>query len=335
MNRMVETVTGAIPIENMGKTLVHEHFIYGYPGYQGDVTLGRFDEEESLKQAIESARKIMSYGVKTVVDPTPNECGRNPLFLKKISDATGLQIICATGFYYEGEGASTYFKFRQVIGTAEQEIYEMFKTEIAEGIAGTGIKPGVIKLASSKNEITEYEKMFFRAAAKVQQETGIVILTHTQEGTMGPEQAEYLIQLGANPHKIIIGHMCGNTNLEYQERVINQGVKIAFDRFGIQGMVGAPFDHERTETLLSLLKKGYENQILLSHDFITIWLGRPPVLSDQILEVMGNWSSTHLFENIIPILKELGVNERQIEKMFTDNVADLFLGETDRVINPI
>ena len=162
----INTVTGPIKAEQLGKTLIHEHFIFGYPGFQGDVTLGGFDEEEALKEAINIARYIQSFGVKTVVDPTPNECGRNPEFLRKISEATGLQIVCATGYYYEGEGATPYFKFRQALGTAEEEIYEMFKKELTEGIAGSGIKPGVIKLASSKDEITEYEKMFFRARRK-------------------------------------------------------------------------------------------------------------------------------------------------------------------------
>src|SRR5699024_5334005 len=184
---------GKIPVTEMGKTLIHEHFLFGYPGYSGDVTLGRFDREKAMRVGIEAAKAVMKYGVKTVVDPTPNECGRNPEVLKEISEVTGLQIICATGYYYEGEGATTYFKFRQMLGTAEKDIYEMFMTEIKKGIDGTGIRPGVIKLASSKGEITPYEKMFFDIAARVHKETGIMILTHTQEGTMGPEQAKMLV----------------------------------------------------------------------------------------------------------------------------------------------
>lgn len=326
MSTTVETVTGPVSVDELGKTLVHEHFIFGYPGFQGDVTLGPFYEEEALEAAAEIVRKIMSFGVKTVVDPTPNECGRNPLFLKKLSEKTGLQIICATGYYYEGEGAPPYFKLRQALGTAEQEIYEMFKEEITNGIAGTGVKPGVIKLASSRDTITEYEKMFFRAAAKIHQETGIVILTHTQEGTMGPEQAKMLIELGVEPSKIIIGHMCGNTNPEYHKEVMDQGVKIGLDRFGLQGMVGAPFDQERVETLIALLDSGYEDQILLAHDTVNIWLGRPPVMNEQVMTILANWQPTHLFENIVPVLRERGVTEVQIDKMFTDNAKSLFSG---------
>ncbi len=331
MSSVVESVTGPISVDQLGKTLIHEHFVFGYPGYQGDVTLGRFNEEEALAAAVGAARQMMSFGVKTVVDPTPNECGRNPLFLKKVSEASGLQIICATGYYYEGEGAPPYFKLRQGLGTAEEEIYEMFKKEITEGIAGTGIKPGIIKLASSKDEITEYEKMFFRAAARVQKETGIVILTHTQEGTMGPEQARMLIELGVDPSKIIIGHMCGNTNPDYHKEVLDMGVRIGFDRFGIQVLVGAPFDHERIQTLMTLLDEGYEDQILLSHDSIIVWLGRPPVMNEQVAQIMGDWQPAHIFENILPALREKGITEKQFDKMLGGNAKALFAGAPVRV----
>jgi phosphotriesterase-related protein len=331
MVKTVETVTGPISVDQIGKTLIHEHFVFGYPGFQGDITLGAFNEAEALEVAVGAARQMMSYGIQTVVDPTPNECGRNPLFLKKVSEATGLQIICATGYYYEGEGAPPYFKLRQGLGTAEEEIYEMFMKEITDGIAGTGIKPGIIKLGSSKDEITEYEKMFFRAAAKVQKETGIVILTHTQEGTMGPEQAQMLIELGAEPSKIIIGHMCGNTDPSYHKKVLDQGVRIGFDRFGVQVLVGAPFDHQREATLLSLLDEGYENQILLSHDSIIVWLGRPPVMNEQVAEIMGNWHPAHIFENVLPSLRKNGITESQIDKMIGTNAKALFAGAALKV----
>lgn len=331
MTQTIQTVTGPISADQIGKALIHEHIVFGYPGFQGDVTLGAFHEEAALETAIEIARKLQSFGVRTVVDPTPNDCGRNPAFLKKVSEATGLQIICATGYYYDGGGAPAYFKSRRALGKVEQEIYEMFKTEITEGIAGTGIKPGVVKLASGRGQINEYEKMFFRAAVKVQQETGIVILTHTQEGTMGPEQARWLIELGADPSKIIIGHMCGNTNPDYQREVLDLGVRIGFDRFGLQGMVSAPYDHERIELLVTLLEAGYEDQILLAHDTVNIWLGRPRVMNEQARSLIANWHPTHLFENIVPVLREKGIPERQIQKMFEDNAEALFAGKNVKV----
>lgn len=320
----VQTVTGPIGIEQLGKTLIHEHFIFGYPGFQGDITLGKLNRQAALEVGISVAKRVMSFGVQTIVDPTPNECGRDPELLREISEQTGLNIICATGYYYEGEGATPYFKFRQGLGIAEQEVYEMYLKEIEEGIAGTGIKPGVIKLASSKAEITDYEKMFFRAAAKAHKETDVVILTHTQEGTMGPEQAELLVELGVNPGKVVIGHMCGNTDPSYHERTLQTGVNIAFDRFGIQGLVGAPFDNERIQTLTTLLERGYEDQIMLSHDTVNYWLGRPFQLPEQLEVMMANWHPTYLFEKVIPELVSLYVTEEQVKKMLIDNPGKLF-----------
>lgn len=324
MTETIETVTGPIEVDQLGKTLIHEHFIFGYPGFQGDSTLGGFNKKEAMEVGVTIAMQLMSYGVRTVVDPTPNECGRNPEFLRELSEQTGLQIICGTGYYYEGEGATPYFKFRQALGTAEQEIYEMFMKELTEGIGDTGIKPGIIKLASSKDVITEYEQMFFRAGARAQKETGAIIVTHTQEGTMGPEQAQLLVELGVNPSKIVIGHMCGNTEPSYHKRTLATGVNIAFDRFGIQGMVGTPFDKDRVETLLALLNEGYEDKIMLSHDTVNVWLGRPPIIPAPIQEIMANWQPTHLFENIIPQLREKGITEETIDKLFIHNAKTLF-----------
>ena len=328
MGKQVETVTGPIQPEQLGKTLIHEHFMFGYPGFQGDLTLGPFNHEEALATGVAAAQKMMANGIKTVVDPTPNECGRNPEVLKEISEQSGLQIICATGYYYEGEGAAPYFKFRASLGSAEYEIKEMFMKEITDGIGTTGIKPGIIKLGSSKGEITDYEKMFFQAAAEAQVETGITIVTHTQEGTMGPEQAAFLVESGADPANIVIGHMCGNTDPSYHKRVLETGVSIAFDRFGLQGMIGAPFDQHRIEVLLQLLNDGFEDQMMLSHDSISVWLGRPPVIPPAAQPGVADWHPTHLFEKIIPQLKQEGITETQLDKMFLENPKKLFTAKT-------
>lgn len=321
----VETVRGKLDANELGKTLIHEHFFFGYPGFQGDLTIGKFDFEEKKQQGIKVAKLIQDQGIDTVVDPTPNECGRNVKLLQAVSEATGLNIICATGYYYEGEGATPYFKFRQQLGTAEEEIYEMYREEITYGIEGTGIKPGIIKLASSKGAITDYEQMFFRAAARVQKETGIVLLTHTQEGTMGPEQAKMLIEEGADPKKIVIGHMCGVTDLNQHLQVLKQGVYLAMDRWGLQGIVGAPTDEERLAVLTALLGSGYEDQLFLSHDTVNVWWGRDLVLPDPLVEMLQNWRPDHLFRHILPdLLESKAMTDGQLNQIFQHNPARLF-----------
>ncbi|QYJ17272.1 Phosphotriesterase homology protein [Rubrobacter xylanophilus DSM 9941] len=324
MAATVNTVTGPISSEDLGKTLVHEHFMFGYPGYQGDATLGPFDREEAVRVGVAAAERAKSHGVKTIIDATPNECGRNVEVLREISERAEIQIVCSTGYYYEGEGAPAYFNFRRALGTAEEEIYEMFSREITEGIAGTGIRAGVIKLASSKDAITDYEAMFFSCGARVQKETGTPIITHTQEGTMGPEQAELLVSEGADPRRCQIGHMDGNTDVVYHMNTLAHEVNVAFDRFGIQGIVGAPMDEARTACLIGLLGMGYTERILLSHDTVNLWLGRPLRMPEQLQRLLANWHIGHLFENIIPKLRQAGVTEEQIETIFVENPKRLF-----------
>jgi predicted metal-dependent phosphotriesterase family hydrolase len=46
-------------------------------------------------------------GIQTIVDPTPNDTGgRDPLLYKELSNRTGINIICTTGFYTEKEGGT-------------------------------------------------------------------------------------------------------------------------------------------------------------------------------------------------------------------------------------
>ncbi len=204
MATTVNTVTGPVSSDDLGKTLMHEHFFFGYPGYEGDSALGPNYIEEIIETGVEVAERAKAHGVETTVDATPNDCGRDPELLCEICERVGVRIICSTDYYFENEGAPAYFKFRQGLGSAPPEVEEMM-TEITSGIGQTGIKAGVVKLASRKDEITDYEKMFFTAGAKAQRETGVPISTHTQEGTMGPEQTKFLVSAGADPDRVVIG----------------------------------------------------------------------------------------------------------------------------------
>jgi len=321
----VNTVTGAISSDDLGKTLVHEHFAFGYPGFQGD-SLGPYDREAVVKTGLEVAEKVKAHGVETVIDATPNECGRDVEALKEISERAELQIVCSTGYYYEGEGATAYFKFRKALGSAPPEVEELMMTELTEGVGKTGVKAGVIKLATSKDVITPYEEMFFKAGAKAQQETGAPIITHTQEGTMGPEQAELLVGEGADPGRVMVGHMDGNTDVSYHMATLAHGVNIAFDRFGIQVLVGAPMDREREACLIGLLGMGYEDRIMLSHDTVNLWLGRPLVMPDEVVKLLENWHPTHLFDNVVPVLRKAGISNERIDAIFIENPKRLFGG---------
>lgn len=323
--RYVNTVSGPVSPDQLGRTLMHEHFLFGYCGFQGDATLGGFREEEYLDACLKAVEDARAYGIETIVDATTNECGRNVRFLKRVADLTGIQIVCSTGYYFEAESSFAYWNFRRGFADVGQEIYEMMLTEVTQGIEGTGIKAGVIKLASSYQQITPMEEIFFKAAARVQRETGVVIITHTQRGTMGPQQADLLIANGADPGKIAIGHMCGNTDVSYHEEVLKRGVYVNLDRFGLQGeLFHTPTDDERMDLIKALADKGYGGRILLGHDSVNVNLGRPIIMTEMMQEALKDANIRTIGAKVLPGLKQRGLDEGQIDALLRANPRSLF-----------
>jgi phosphotriesterase-related protein len=321
-HKKVNTVTGEIFVDKLGKTLMHEHFVFGYPGYIGDSVYSD-QHDEALEKSIDVAKKILASGISTVVDATPNDCGRDPLLLKKVSEETGLNIIASSGYYYQGEGAAAYFMIRNALGgNRDEDIYEIFKTEFTKGIGKTGIRPGVIKLATSKNIMTEYEESFFRAAARISIEENVSIITHTQEGTHGLAQADFLLSLGVDPTRIMIGHSCCNTDVDYLMSIAEKGVFIGLDRWGLQGGWGAPLNNRRIAILLGLIGAGYADSIMISQDTIGFWWGRPVELG----AITDTWHPTHFVDDIIPILKKAGVSDSVLNTILIDNPTRFFSG---------
>ena len=321
----VNTVLGSISTDELGVTLIHEHLATGFPGWEYDALTVPYDREVIGKVCAEALGQAKGYGLKTMVDATPNDLHRDVELAKKVSERTGLNIILATGLYKEADGASGYFRFRSQMFDTVTEIYEIFMKEITQGIGDTGVKAGVIKVATGHGCISAYEESVLRAAARTQKEIGVPIITHTEAGTMGPEQAELLISEGADPRHIVIGHMCGNANLQYHSSVLEKGVYIAFDRLGTEPLMP---DSLRKACIIGLLGIGYANRIMLSHDYTRL-LGRPWPWdkSDSLNPLIANWSYSHVFKNIIPALKEAGVSDDKINTMMVENPRCLFARE--------
>lgn len=325
MSNYVNSVTGSLNTEKLGRTLMHEHFLFGFCGFQGDTTLGGFKEDKYTRACVQAVKDAKAYGIETIVDATTNECGRNPRFLKKISELTGMNIICSTGYYFEAESAYAYWNFRRSFADVEQEIYDMLAVELTEGIEDTDVKAGVIKLASSQGRITPMEEIFFKAAARAQRETGCTIITHTQGGTMGPEQSELLISSGAFPEKIAIGHMCGSIDIDYFERVLQQGVYVNMDRFGLEGeLFHTPLDEQRMDVIKILAEKGYGDKILLGHDSVNVNLGRGMVMTPFMQEAMKDANIRTIGKKVIPGLRRRGLSDEQIEAFLAGNPRAFF-----------
>ncbi len=322
--RKVQTVSGTCAPEELGPTLMHEHLLIGWPGWEvyaaEEGALGR----ERLALCVERMRELRELGVRTLLDPCPIDLGRDVELMAEVAERSGVRIVCATGLYKEDFGAPAYFKFRAQFGDALAEMTEVFVRELSEGVGGTKIRAGVIKVATGAHRVTPYEELVLRAAARAHRATGAPITTHTDEGTMGAEQLDILCGEGVPPHAIVVGHSCGSSNLDYHMALLDRGAYLGFDRFGLE--ILHP-DRARTAALIGLLGVGFERQIVLSHDTVWCWRGRAPVVPAS---AMADWQPTHLFRKIIPRLRDAGVSQAKIDTMLVDNPRRFFADDLAR-----
>lgn len=323
MAQEIQTVTGPIVPEQLGRTLMHEHLLIGYPGWESDTLHPGPTRDEMRAVAGDRIAEIRDHGVVSLLDPCPADLGRDVGFMAEMASRTGFQIICATGLYKQSEGGVPYWHFRSNFAPVVDAMAELFEKELTDGIGETGVRAGIIKVATGPGKVTEYEEQVLTAAAKASVATGAPITTHTDSGTMGDEQQRILTENGVPPHRIIIGHSCGTADHAYHMKLVAGGSYLGFDRFGIE-MIQP--DAERVGALLKLLAAGAERHVVVSHDSVWCWRGQP-FPPEMYAEAIKVWNPSHFFERIVPQLREGGASEAQIERLLVGNPRAFFAGE--------
>ena len=129
---------------------------------------------------------------------TPINYGRNVKAYQRIAQATGVHVICCTGFHKQ------LFMPPWFGDKTDGELYDILMNEVTNGLDGTEIHPGVIKLGTSFEEVTAAEKRSIEAVARVHRDTGIPISTHCDKGTMGMDQLRLLEKHGVDPKNVLL-----------------------------------------------------------------------------------------------------------------------------------
>lgn len=322
---MINTVTGPIPVSELGVTLMHEHLLIAYPGWEADTLSVSPSRDECVTVCVEKIHQMQELGIQSMLDPCPSDLGRDVTLAAEVSSLTGFNIVCATGWYKEDEGGRAYWSYSMQLGEAVSRMAELMIHELTHGIGDTGIKPGIIKVATGEGRISDYEYCVLEAATLAHQETGAPITTHTDGGTMGREQQAFLLERGVAPHGIVIGHSCGNPDVEYQQALAEAGTYVGFDRFGLDLL--AP-DEQRVANLVEMINRGWVKQIVVSHDCLFCVKGKP--FPDALLEAVDPdvlFNPTHFHRHIIPQLKQRGVTDEQINTLLVDNPRRYFARE--------
>ncbi|MEH6988708.1 phosphotriesterase family protein [Cytobacillus firmus] len=299
---MIQTVLGKIAPEELGICSAHEHLSIDLSRVKKDPDT-ILDDEQGMREELEDFYRL---GGRSLVEVTNDGMGRDALALKRLSKATGVHLITCTGFYKD-----PYIP-HFADGWKAEHFAQHFIKEAKDGIADTGILPGVIgEVGTSKNEMKPIERELLIGAAMAGTETGLPVTTHTTLGTLGLEQVQLLTKHGLPADQIIIGHQDLNPNKDEVLAVLETGAYIAFDTIGKNNY--RP-DEERADFLLDFINRGYEEQILLSAD----------LTRKSHWKKHGGPGYGLVLETFIPKLKKSGVPESTLHQFLAVNPSRAF-----------
>lgn len=280
-----------------GITYMHEHTTIDLSRLKNidDTNLNCYDE------TVAEYKKLYAKGVRNIVDVTNMDMRRNPMYVKRVADETGMNIVQATGFYQDK------FLPEFVTDYTVKQLTDFMTKEINEGIADTDIKAQIIgEIGTSKNEMTEREAKVFEASVIAHKETGVPITTHTTLGTYGHEQVEFFKKHGADLSKVVIGHVDLTGDINYILHMLDQGVYVEFDTIGKENYQP---DLLRVEMLKEIEKRGFADKVFLSMD----------ITRKSNMEYMGGIGYSYLLDTFVPLALENGVSQKFITKMLEEN----------------
>lgn len=249
---MIKTVLGDISENEIGITLPHEH-ICCYSEYLHQMAGHRYlDKEQLFNAAVKHLKELnKKYGLNTIVDCTPVNIGRDIELLKKVSEKSGVNIICSTGFYYTEE---TLFSNLDVQYISDHMVSD-----------AENVNAGIIKCAVEAEQITKLNEKLLRASAKAHLKLRIPIVMHTNvRNKNGKKALEILLSEGVKPQAITVGHLSDTDDLEYVKQIAEYGCFIGLDR--LYEDHSKKYIDQKNKSIAELYDNGYEDKILLSHD---------------------------------------------------------------------
>jgi phosphotriesterase-related protein len=272
---------------------------------------------------VERLNEAAGEGVGTILNVTTLDLGRDMRLLQEVAARVELNIVPATGLWRDIP--------RHVgSGSTVDQLARAFIREIEVGIEGTGIKAGVIKVATDEEHITEEgltrpNDLVLRAAARACNETGVPICTHTAAlAKAGNYQVTVFEEEGVDLSRVCIGHSNDTNNMDYLTGILRKGCFLGMDRYP-GGLAGGLDWEQRTQTVKQLVELGFAGQVTFSHDF-----GGPRPALPEVVEMRKAYNPDgycFIIRRVLPRLRDLGVSEKDIHTMTVDGPRRLLGGE--------
>jgi phosphotriesterase-related protein len=315
----VETVRGPVDAGSLGTTLMHEHIFVlneeirrNYPG--------SWDEEQRIQDAVARLTALHRRGCATIVDPTVIGLGRDIGRIQQVAARTALNIVVATGLYTYND-VPLFFRYRGMNRTdaAGDPMTAMFIGDIEQGIAETGVRAAFLKCAIEEEGLTPGVERVMRAVGAAHAATGVPVTVHTHPASRsGLTALRVLREEGVDPARVVLGHSGDTTDLDYLTELADTGCLLGMDRFGLDILL--PFE-ERVATVAAMCARGYAGSMVLSQDASCHIDWFEP---GMIAAFAPAWHYEHLFDDVLPALRERGVSETQLETMLVTNPRRYF-----------
>lgn len=301
----IQTTAGPIDAERLGRTLCHEHLLSVSETVRAQYP-HLHDPEREFERALAQVRAAMGHGVRTIVDPSCMDLGRDVRFASRVAEATGIQLVVATGVY----GQHYTFVPHHFQTRDEDYLADAFVHDLQTGIQGTGVKAAFIKTAADEPGITPDVEKVHRAAARASLRTGAPIMAHSRPASRtGLDQMRIFTEEGVAPERVMIAHTGDTDDLGHIEQLLALGPFIGMDRYGTA--IFLP-DERRNATVAALCERGYADRMVLSQDACATIDWFPEEL---VAQLAPKWSFTHIFEEILDQLRALGVADADIDTM--------------------
>lgn len=313
----VMTVKGPIRAQDMGFTLTHEHLFANLNSYQDQM---KFRLDVNLDEVVEVTLpyllRIRELGCATLIDCTATHLGRNPVLLKRLSDASGINILTVTGNYLSADGR---FMPPYVVQENTEQLAARWLKEWTDGIDGTGIRPAFIKLGMEGGPLKPLEQKTLEAAIIAHRKSGMTIGCHIgpwREVTPGHnaqsarEQIHLLEKSGLSPSCWIWIHAQNEVDSSQHIYAGKRGAWLSFDEF-------RPNRIERYVDLVRRMRDaGLLDRVLLSQDGGWYSAGEPRG---------GDFAPFHpIFTDLISALLDSGFTQADINQLFVVNPARAF-----------
>ena len=153
----VETALGPVATDALGPTLMHEHIVTRSPGVHENWP-HLFPRDAILALAERKMADLYARGIRTVVDLTTVDLGRDIDLIVAVARRSPVQVLVATGVWWMPQ---RYFSVHGVDAVAD-----LFIRDITQGIGTSGVKAAIIKCATDTAGVTPVIENILRAAPR-------------------------------------------------------------------------------------------------------------------------------------------------------------------------